>query len=123
MLKRKPIQIEEPKVESSISWSEQFEKNWYALAKSTEVIRLVSVVFVLMVTTIFFTNYAEKQKFHLRKLTVEVEELQLQQKFTEAELINSTIESKIEEKLKSTGYSGLRKPVKVITYTSDEIGF
>ncbi len=124
MLKRKPIYIEEQEVaEKSVDWSEQFDKNWYALLKSTEAIKLVSLVFVLMVMTIFFTNYAEKQKFHLRKLKVDVEELQHYQKTMQAELINSTRESEFEEKLKSTGYSGFRKPVKVITYSKGEIGF
>jgi len=124
MLKRKPIHIDEEQaaVEKPKNWSEQFDKNWYSLLKSAEAIRLVSLVFVLMILTIFFTNYAERQKFHLRKLKAEVEELQHYQKTMEAEFIYSTRESEIEEKLKSTGYTGFIKPVKVLTYSSEEIG-
>ena len=124
MLKRKPINIEEQVVvEKPKNWSNQFDKNWYSLLKSAEAIRLVSLVFVLMILTIFFTNYAERQKFHLRTLKAEVEELQHYQKTMEAEFIYYTRESEIEEKLKSTGYAGFRKPVKVLTYSSEEIGF
>ena len=123
MVKRKPIHIEEQiVVEKPQNWSDQFDENWYSLLKSTEAIRLVSLVFVLLILTIFFTNYAERQKFPLRKLKVEVEELQHYQKTMQAEFIYSTRESEIEEKLKSTGYAGFRKPVKVLLYSSEEIG-
>lgn len=123
MLKRKSVHIDEQEPPKKTNWSEQFDKNWYALVKSTEGIRILSLIFVLMVMTIFFTNYAEKQKFQLRQLKVDVEDLQDEQKSMKAELIYASRESTIEKKLEAKGFVGLRKPVKVITYSKDEIGY
>lgn len=120
-MKRKPVISKQLKSEQQADRVKLlFRNEWEEMKKSGQTFKLVVLIFIMILFSIFLNQYINKQKVQLLQLKKETQELEIRYKARHEDITNITKQSAIVSRLEKEGMKEIRQPSTSLPYDPSE---